>query len=42
MIMSCVLQMCEKAEEAICEQSVADMLYLTENEGRLRLDNFVM
>lgn len=32
--------MCEKAEEAICEQTMADMLYLTENEGKLRLDNF--
>ncbi|XP_049792605.1 set1/Ash2 histone methyltransferase complex subunit ASH2-like [Schistocerca nitens] len=28
----------EKAEEAICEQALADILYLTENEGRLRLD----
>ncbi|XP_077288858.1 set1/Ash2 histone methyltransferase complex subunit ash2 isoform X2 [Arctopsyche grandis] len=32
--------MCEKAEEAICEQTMADMLYLTDNEGKLRLDNF--
>lgn len=32
--------MSEKAEEAICEQTMADMLYLTENEGKLRLDNF--
>lgn len=34
--------MFEKAEEAICEQTLADMLYLSENEGKLRLDNFVM
>lgn len=36
------LQMSEKAEEAVCEQSIADMLYLTENEGKLRLDSFVI
>ncbi|KAL2720663.1 set1/Ash2 histone methyltransferase complex subunit ASH2 isoform X4 [Vespula squamosa] len=30
----------DKAEEAIAEQSMADILYLTENEGRLRLDTF--
>lgn len=30
----------DKAEEAIAEQSMADMLYLTENEGKLRLDTF--
>lgn len=36
----CILQMHDKAEEAIAEQSMADMLYLTENEGRLRLDTF--
>ncbi|XP_022910633.1 set1/Ash2 histone methyltransferase complex subunit ASH2 [Onthophagus taurus] len=34
--------MFEKAEEAISEQTMADMLYLTENEGKLRLENFVM
>ncbi|CAB3221102.1 unnamed protein product [Arctia plantaginis] len=32
--------MSDKAEEAICEQTMADLLYLTENEGKLRLDNF--
>jgi len=32
----------EKAEEAIAEQSMADILYLTENEGKLRLDTFVL
>ncbi|XP_017774285.1 PREDICTED: set1/Ash2 histone methyltransferase complex subunit ASH2 isoform X3 [Nicrophorus vespilloides] len=32
----------QKAEEAICEQTMADIIYLTENEGKLRLDNFVM
>ncbi|GJQ74715.1 putative zinc ion binding protein [Trypoxylus dichotomus] len=34
--------MFQKAEEAISEQTLADILYLTENEGKLRLDNFVM
>ncbi|KDR18916.1 set1/Ash2 histone methyltransferase complex subunit ASH2 isoform X1 [Zootermopsis nevadensis] len=34
--------MCEKAEEAICEQTMADLLYLTENEGKLRLDTYCM
>lgn len=28
----------ERAEESIAEQAMADMLYLTENQGRLRLD----
>lgn len=32
----------EKAEEAICEQTIADLMYLTENEGKLRLDTYVM
>ncbi|XP_046613675.1 set1/Ash2 histone methyltransferase complex subunit ASH2 isoform X1 [Neodiprion virginianus] len=32
----------DKAEEAIAEQSMADMLYLAENEGKLRLDTFSM
>ncbi|XP_045494289.1 set1/Ash2 histone methyltransferase complex subunit ASH2 isoform X1 [Colias croceus] len=32
--------MSEKAEEAICEQTMADLLYLTENDGKLRLDSF--
>lgn len=32
-------QMYERVEELICEQSLSDLLYLTENEGRLRLDN---
>lgn len=30
----------EKAEETIAEQSLADILYLTENEGKLRLDTY--
>ncbi|KAL3276502.1 hypothetical protein HHI36_011882 [Cryptolaemus montrouzieri] len=34
--------MYEKAEEAICEQTMADIIYLTENEGKLRLDSFVL
>nr|CAG4636886.1 EOG090X03NS [Ceriodaphnia reticulata]SVE72844.1 EOG090X03NS [Ceriodaphnia reticulata] len=32
----------ERAEESIAEQAMADMLYLTENEGRLRLDSYGM
>ncbi|RZC38181.1 set1/Ash2 histone methyltransferase complex subunit ASH2 [Asbolus verrucosus] len=32
----------QKAEEAICEQTIADIIYLTENEGKLRLDSFVL
>ena len=35
-------QIYEKAEEAICEQTMADLLYLTENEGKLRLDTYCM
>lgn len=34
--------MSEKGEEAICEQTMADVMFLTENEGRLRLDSFVL
>ncbi|XP_046986451.1 set1/Ash2 histone methyltransferase complex subunit ASH2-like isoform X1 [Schistocerca americana] len=30
--------MSEKAKEALAEQTIADLMYLTENEGRLRLD----
>uniref|UniRef100_A0A146KS09 Set1/Ash2 histone methyltransferase complex subunit ASH2 n=1 Tax=Lygus hesperus TaxID=30085 RepID=A0A146KS09_LYGHE len=29
-----------KAEEAICEQTMADLMYLTENDGKLRLDTY--
>ncbi|KAF5273018.1 hypothetical protein FQR65_LT04760 [Abscondita terminalis] len=32
----------QRAEEAISEHTFADMIYLTENEGKLRLDSFVM
>ncbi|KAF5276970.1 hypothetical protein FQR65_LT16110 [Abscondita terminalis] len=32
----------KRAEEANCEHAFADMIYLTENEGKLRLDSFVM
>lgn len=28
----------ERAEESISEQAMADMVYLTEMEGKLRLD----
>lgn len=30
----------EKAEEAIVEQTMADMLWLTEHDGKLRLDTY--
>lgn len=30
----------ERVEELICEQAMADLLYFTENDGRLRLDTF--
>lgn len=29
-----------KSEEAISEQTMADILYLTENDGKLRLDTY--
>ena len=32
------LQMCARAEESTIAQTVADLVYLTENEGQLRLD----
>ncbi|XP_033298538.1 set1/Ash2 histone methyltransferase complex subunit ASH2 isoform X1 [Bombus bifarius] len=32
----------DRAEEAIAEQSMADILYFTENEGKLRLDTFAL
>ncbi|XP_004530954.1 set1/Ash2 histone methyltransferase complex subunit ASH2 isoform X4 [Ceratitis capitata] len=32
--------MYERVEELISEQCLSDLLYLTENDGRLRLDNF--
>ncbi|XP_063216211.1 set1/Ash2 histone methyltransferase complex subunit ASH2 isoform X2 [Bacillus rossius redtenbacheri] len=32
--------MFEKAEDAICEQTMADLMFLTENEGKLRIDTF--
>ncbi|KAH0561213.1 set1/Ash2 histone methyltransferase complex subunit ASH2 isoform X1 [Cotesia glomerata] len=34
--------MCDKAEETMVEQSMADMLYLNENDGKLRLDTFTL
>ncbi|KAJ8980754.1 hypothetical protein NQ317_013759 [Molorchus minor] len=34
--------MSERGEEAICDQTMADIIYLTENEGKLRLDSFVL
>ncbi len=35
-----ILQMHDRVEDLICEQSLADMMYFTENDGKLRLDNF--
>ncbi|XP_055677181.1 set1/Ash2 histone methyltransferase complex subunit ASH2 isoform X1 [Lutzomyia longipalpis] len=32
--------MCHRVEDLICEQSMADMQYFTENDGKLRLDTF--
>jgi Set1/Ash2 histone methyltransferase complex subunit ASH2 len=34
-------QISEKAEEAIVEQTLADLIYLTENDGKLTLDNYI-
>nr|XP_018914030.1 PREDICTED: set1/Ash2 histone methyltransferase complex subunit ASH2 isoform X3 [Bemisia tabaci] len=30
----------EKSEESICEQVLSDLMYLVQNEGKLRLDSF--
>ncbi|XP_055547342.1 set1/Ash2 histone methyltransferase complex subunit ASH2 isoform X1 [Wyeomyia smithii] len=30
----------ERVEEIICEQTMADMMYFTENDGKLRLDSY--
>lgn len=35
-----LFQMHDRVEDLICEQSLADMMYFTENDGKLRLDNF--
>ncbi|XP_039445878.1 set1/Ash2 histone methyltransferase complex subunit ASH2 isoform X1 [Culex pipiens pallens] len=32
--------MSERVEEMICEQTMADMMYFTENDGKLRLDSY--
>ena len=32
----------ERAKEVAVEQCLADMKFFTENDGRLRLDNYVM
>lgn len=34
--------MYDKAEETMIEQSMADILYLNENDGKLRLDTFTL
>lgn len=34
------MQMSDRVEELISEQSLADMIYFTENDGKLRLDTF--
>ena len=33
--------MCKRAEEAAVEQTLADMKFFTENDGKLRLDNYI-
>lgn len=33
------LQMSERVEDLVSEQCLSDMLYFTENDGKLRLDN---
>ncbi|CAH2002333.1 unnamed protein product [Acanthoscelides obtectus] len=34
--------MSDRGEEAICDQTLADLIYLTKNDGKLRLDSFVL
>jgi hypothetical protein len=34
--------MFDKAEGSIIEQATADLLYLTENQGKLRLDTYYL
>ena len=34
--------MSARAEEAALDQTMADMRFFTENEGKLRLDNYSM
>ena len=34
--------MSARAEEAVLEQTVADMRFFTEHEGKLKLDNYTM
>ncbi|XP_056635271.1 set1/Ash2 histone methyltransferase complex subunit ASH2 [Diorhabda sublineata] len=34
--------MSERGEEAVSDQTLADIMYLIENEGKLRLDSFVL
>ena len=34
--------MCHRAEEMAIEQSLADMKFFTENDGKLTLNNYVM
>ena len=31
---------CDRVKELEVEQSMADMLYITDNEGKLRIDNY--
>lgn len=35
-----IQQMQGRVEEMICEQTMADMMYFTENDGKLRLDTY--
>ncbi|CAH1102432.1 unnamed protein product [Psylliodes chrysocephalus] len=34
--------MSDRGEESICDQTLADLVFLIENEGKLRLDSFVL
>lgn len=30
----------ERVDELMCEQTLSDMMFLTENDGKLRLDSY--
>lgn len=34
--------MSERVEEFICDQALADLMYFTENDGKLRLDTLTI
>ena len=37
-----VRPMCHRAEEVVIEQSLSDMRFFTENDGKLALNNYIM